>query len=61
MPDTHWFLSLGDACYKIEAWRQDHNQIRPHSSLGWLTPTAKSSEFPMKIGPDIGRGRSLSS
>ncbi len=23
----------------IEAWRQDYNNIRPHSSLGYQTPT----------------------
>jgi putative transposase len=36
--NTHWFLSLDDARQKIETWRQDYNQVRPHSSLGWLTP-----------------------
>lgn len=43
--NTHWFLSLNDACDKIEAWQQDYNQIRPHSSLGWLIP----AEFPESI------------
>jgi putative transposase len=33
-----WFLSLSDACDKIELWRQDYNHSRPHSSLGNLTP-----------------------
>ena len=32
------FLSLHDARRTVEAWRQDTNQRRPHSSLGWLTP-----------------------
>ena len=32
------FLSLHDARRTVEAWRQDYNQQRPHSSLGWLTP-----------------------
>ena len=35
---VHWFLSLEDAEEKIEAWRQDYNSFRPHSSLGGLTP-----------------------
>ena len=30
------FLSLHDARRTVEAWRQDYNQQRPHSSLGWL-------------------------
>lgn len=33
-----WFLSLPDAQATIEAWRQDYNAVRPHSSLGDLTP-----------------------
>ena len=32
------FLSLADARQKIEAWRCDYNHVRPHSSLGHLTP-----------------------
>ncbi len=36
--NTHWFLSLEDARAKIEAWRLDYNESRPHSSLGQLTP-----------------------
>ena len=36
--NTHWFLSLEDARDKIEAWRQDYNESRPHTSLGYLTP-----------------------
>ena len=36
--NTNWFLSLGDAEEKIEAWRQDYNEWRPHSSLDNLTP-----------------------
>jgi len=27
-----------DARAKIEAWRRDYNESRPHTSLGWLTP-----------------------
>ncbi|MGH8055660.1 MAG: IS3 family transposase [Candidatus Entotheonellia bacterium] len=32
------FVSLHDARQKIEAWRIDYNEHRPHSSLGNLTP-----------------------
>jgi putative transposase len=34
-----WFLSLEDAREKIEAWRRDYNEWRPHSSLDNLTPS----------------------
>ena len=33
------FSTLAEARTIIEAWRQDYNQLRPHSSLGALTPT----------------------
>jgi putative transposase len=36
--NVHQFTSLDDARSKIEAWRIDYNQRRPHSSLGHLTP-----------------------
>jgi putative transposase len=32
------FESLANARAKIEAWRLDYNQNRPHGSLGYLTP-----------------------
>ena len=36
--NQHWFTDLKDARRKIEAWRLDYNIVRPHSSLGDLTP-----------------------
>jgi putative transposase len=36
--NVHQFLSVADAQAKIEAWRLDYNQHRPHGSLGHLTP-----------------------
>jgi putative transposase len=36
--NVNWFLSFEDACAKIEAWRVDYNEFRPHSSLNNLTP-----------------------
>ena len=36
--NAHWFLSLQDAQEKIETWRRDYNEFRPHSSLSNLTP-----------------------
>lgn len=35
---VNWFLSVDDAEKKIEAWRREYNDFRPHSSLGDLTP-----------------------
>ena len=36
--NVNWFLSLEDAQEKIEAWRQEYNQFRPHSSIDYKTP-----------------------
>lgn len=36
--NQHWFVNLLEARERIEAWRQDYNQERPHSSLGYQTP-----------------------
>ena len=36
--NEHWFLDLADARRTIEAWRVHYNTVRPHSSLGFLTP-----------------------
>ena len=33
-----WFLSRAEAKAIIEAWRRHYNEVRPHSSLGYLTP-----------------------
>lgn len=37
--NVNWFLSLGDAVEKIEAWRIDDNEWRPHMSLHGRTPS----------------------
>ena len=36
--NQHWFLSLEDAQEKIEGWRKEYNEVRPHSSLGDVSP-----------------------
>jgi putative transposase len=36
--NANWFENLADARRKIEAWRVDYNQQRPHSSLAYRTP-----------------------
>lgn len=36
--NAHGFLSLDNAKGKIEAWRRDYHEERPHSALEWKTP-----------------------
>lgn len=35
-----WFRSRAEAKVVIETWRKHFNEVRPHSSLGYLTPQA---------------------
>ena len=37
--NEHWFSGLHEVRALLEDWRQDYNTIRPHSALGYLTPT----------------------
>jgi putative transposase len=34
-----WFRSRAEAKVIIEAWRRHYNEVRPHSSLDYLTPS----------------------
>ena len=36
--NQHWFPDLEDATMKINDWRQDYNQIRPHGAIGNRVP-----------------------
>ena len=36
--NTNWFMSVRHAREIIESWRQDYNEVRPHSSLKGRTP-----------------------
>ncbi|MCA6226162.1 MAG: transposase [Phenylobacterium sp.] len=42
---------LNDARAKIEAWRRDFDESRPHTSLGFMTP----AEFASSAGVNPGR------
>src|ERR1700724_3869062 len=47
--NEHVFLSLKEARATIAAWRYDYNHLRPHGSLGALTP----NEFAVLNGQEI--------
>jgi len=38
--NTHWFLSVADARDKLEDWRRDYNEVRPHGAIGNKPPAA---------------------
>ncbi|UXH80104.1 IS3 family transposase [Roseateles amylovorans] len=45
---VEWFRSRREAKVVIESWRQHYNEVRPHSSLQYLTPT----EFKLQLRQD---------
>lgn len=42
--NASWFLSMADARNRIECWRREYNEHRPHMALGGLTPRAYAAE-----------------
>jgi len=50
----NWFRNRVDARVGIEQWRRHYNEVRPHSSLCYLTPL----EFKATGGADRDEGRS---
>jgi putative transposase len=47
-----WFRSRAEAKVLIEAWRQHFNTVRPHSSLGYLTPAAFAAKVETQDATD---------
>jgi transposase InsO family protein len=45
--NVNWFLSMDDARSKIESWRREYNEFRPHSSLGDRTPSEAAGFGPI--------------
>lgn len=45
--NANWFPTMNEAKRKIEAWREEYNRERPHSSLGYRTPEefARAARF----------------
>lgn len=36
--NAHWFMTLADAREKLEGWRRDYNEVRPHGAIGNKVP-----------------------
>ena len=51
--NMEWFRTREEAVVLIETWRKHYNSVRPHSSLGYLTPyefKAKNQQFTTHSG-----------
>ncbi len=46
--NMNWFISLDGVRNKVERWRRDYDEFRPHSALTYLTP----AEFARKSGSE---------
>ena len=52
-----WFFSRAQAKVVIEAWRRHYNEVRPHSSLGYLTPAEFVTKLTNDAAPASATGR----
>ena len=59
--NDHWFVDLPDSQGKIESWRRDYNEQRPHSSLGYRTPREYAAAYAPPSGGRDPRLEALSS
>lgn len=57
--NLEWFRTRREAAIVIEQWRRHYNTVRPHSSLGYLTPLefkesiAKQQALPLTQGATL--------
>jgi len=57
--NEHWFESLPQARSTIAAWRQDYNEVRPHSSLGRIPPAEFAQRHRSKNSPTPASGKEI--
>lgn len=43
--NVHWFEDLTDARAKLQVWKQEYNEERPHRSLKNLTPLQYKTQW----------------
>ena len=56
-----WFCARAEAKVIIESWRRHYNEVRPHSSLGYLTPNEFAAQSATAASPDAtDRGAAVS-
>jgi hypothetical protein len=50
--NSRWFESVDDARQVLQDWRRDYNEVRPHSSLADLPPTAFAAQI-QGVAPEL--------
>jgi putative transposase len=50
--NENWFIHLADAREKIAQWKQDYNEMRPHSSLQYRTPVEFAAQSAASFSRD---------
>jgi putative transposase len=50
--NLHWFESIDEAKAKIEAWRVEYNESRPHQALNEMTPAAFADQHRVLKTPE---------
>jgi putative transposase len=55
--NLEWFRSRAEAKVVIENWRRQYNEVRPHSSLGYLTPAAFARQEAQRAASPSATGR----
>ena len=53
--NAHWFLSLEDACDRLEAWRRHYNKERPYSAIGNIPPIMLANAVGETSPPDLSK------
>ncbi|MCM8567744.1 transposase, partial [Thauera linaloolentis] len=48
-----WFESLPQARQEIARWRRDYNEVRPHSSLGRISPASFAAQHRPRAGDAV--------
>ncbi len=51
--NMEWFRSRAEARVIIEKWRVEYNEVRPHSSIGYLTPAAFRRRETLEAGATL--------
>ena len=51
--NAHLFLSLQDACEKLEAWRRHYNEERPRCAIGNISPIMLANSAGETSPPDL--------